>query len=203
GYATHRETITLSSDLTRDVVLGPPAPVRGVVLTSGGQPAAQAEIEGALIPLTGGKAIIARAASDARGHFTLGGLGPGALVVTARKNADVAVHAPIVLGPAGVDGVTLTLARGGRILGVITHTDDSTGPLTRLNLTTPLLNGAHFTMDTVVSAQRGTFDIVGIPLGLIRLRAGPLRGPIDENATEVTVTLTAEKPEMKVTLAAP
>jgi hypothetical protein len=203
GYATHVEAITLAGDLTRNVVLSAPAVVKGVVLTSGGQPAANAEVTGALVGSSGAKALTSRAATDRRGLFTLNGLGPGSLVVSARKNDDVAVLAPIALGSAGADHVTLTLARGGRISGVVTRADGSLSPLVYLRLTARLLNGAVFTLETAASSRKGSFDFSGVPLGLVRLRAVPLGRPFEESTTEATFTLTADKPETGVQLILP
>jgi hypothetical protein len=190
GYATHIEPITLSSDLSRDVVLPDTAVVTGVVLTSSGRPATRALVRGFLLTSSEGGGPSVDAFTDGQGRFSLGGLGGGVVMLTATARSETG-GGPETLDNGGRKEVTIRLRPGARVSGLVTWEDGSPSAAFLAVRVSSLEGRGQFNVEGHASRD-GSFTIPAIPPGEISLRALPLGRPIAElGSDEVTLRLDA------------
>ncbi len=191
GYAPHMEPLSITAPMKHDVVLTDAAVVTGVVLTAAGQPAARAMAEAIVLP-SGQGAVGAsnKSVADGQGRFTVLGLGAGRLVVSARQGTEAGQVGPMTLEPGGRREVTIHLATGARVSGVVSWEDGS--PVAGASVMTVANRGRSIRMEAWTSWD-GSFTIPGLPAGPVSLQAVPpaegFQGPRLEGLHETTLTL--------------
>ncbi len=120
GYASQRRTLDLGDDPHRTVdakvTLAPSVPIGGVVIDQDGKPVAGASVMACVM---GPVEWYAEVAADAKGHWTMDGIGTGRVELSASSDVTVTVPAPYVqIGTKPRLELVVHVERGATISGV-------------------------------------------------------------------------------------
>lgn len=173
GYPGASGAVTLEADQTLDITLEDGVIVKGVVLTSAGQPAAGADLEAQVRPASRDAMFTGdRAKADAQGRFEMKRLGAGELTLSARFEQETASLGPETITAGAAKELTIKLAAGARVSGTLTWEDGPPAPGIkirgtgrgggRLELEAITDEGGHF---TVGPFPPGEASVVAIPPG--------------------------------------
>jgi RNA polymerase sigma factor (sigma-70 family) len=126
GFPRFQTDLSMRQSLTKVIELEEHVAVSGRVFTSGGDPAAGAEVQAWVQPRDADRAASSeRATADDQGRFQFTRLGPGDLTLRARHRGEIARIQPQPVAGGERRELVLRLAAGARVSGVVTWDDGS------------------------------------------------------------------------------
>lgn len=159
GYAGELDWLTISADLTIDLVVHPAASIRGRVVRADGSPAADARI------VARGMSPTFTTNADADGQFTLDALPPGVFSVQASTGIEAGGLEGVRVSPTQTRDVQIALEKGETASGVVRS---STGKA--LEGATVLVWVENAELAEVKTDRAGKFVVSGVRAGPIELR---------------------------------